>query len=124
MVVEDEFSFFAPGRPKVANATVSLRRPGGAPQVLKTDENGKNGSCVCGTHVRFPGTVVFKNVREGSYTLFSQALKHSNDRRVVVVESTPQAIRVFLHRSVVSYVWTVTPTTFQEKYEFKLETGE
>lgn len=108
VVVEDEFSFFAEGKPKVAGAVVRVTNSAGFRATLTTDES---------------GIVTFQNLREGTYRIHTQALKHSSDTTTLTlsVDTPPQ--RIFLFRSVVSYVWTVQPTTFEDRYEFELVAG-
>lgn len=107
VVVEDEYTYFADGKPNVTGATVQLR--GQSRSYSKRVTTGTS------------GTVVFEDVPEGTYEVSAQALKHEADSEVIEVNEDLGLVSMFLPRAVVSYVWTVTPTRVEDKYEFKLE---
>lgn len=107
VVVEDEFTYFADGRPGVAGASVRL--VGKILQDRLTNETGSDGE------------VLFHGVREGAYEVSAQALKHGPNSAVIHVRPDMELpIRLFLPRAAISYVWSVTPTTIEDKYTFEL----
>ncbi len=105
VVVRDEFSFFHPDKPNVANAIVDLDGPAGK-------LSGRTNAT---------GFLLFAGVREGFYNMRTQALQRSPAASVVQVSSTSNFFDIFLYRSAVSYTWTVTPTLVQDRYTFTLE---
>ena len=107
VVVEDEYTYFADGKPNVTGAVVQLR--GRSRSYSKRVTTGTN------------GTVVFDDVPEGAYEVKAQALKHEADSELIEVNEDLELVSMFLPRATVSYVWTVTPTRVEDKYEFKLE---
>src|SRR5690606_16897885 len=66
------------------------------------------------------GIAIFDEITEGNFKLTVQKLGHGTHQSTVLVGyNTTQT--VFLPKQVVSYVWTVTPTTVPDVYVFTLE---
>jgi hypothetical protein len=104
--VEDEFTYYAEGKPKVANATVKVQNTQTHVHFTKlTNEN---------------GIAYFDEITEGNFKLTVQKLGHGSYQSTVLVGFNTTQV-VFIPRQVVSYVWTVTPTTVEDKYVFTLE---
>lgn len=104
--VEDEYSYYAEGRPLVANATVTISTARGLS--LTTTSNGS-------------GIAVFNNITEATYQIVGYAKGHKGDAAVTLVSPEASQVALFLPLSVVSYEWSVTPTVVQDKYVFTLE---
>ncbi|XP_046548308.1 uncharacterized protein LOC124258286 [Haliotis rubra] len=65
--------------------------------------------------------VVFEDVHEDRYTLTATAPGHGSYSAVIIAKPSDPSITVFLQRVAVKYTWTVTPTTFQDKYIVTLD---
>ena len=105
VLVQDEYTYFAPGNPPVANATVRLTNEAGDMIQLTTNAS---------------GIAQFVNISTGTYQLRTEATLHSPDQVVVEITDSAQ-VSVFLPRSLVSYTWIVVPTEVQDVYSFTLE---
>nr|XP_006822956.1 PREDICTED: uncharacterized protein LOC100371179 [Saccoglossus kowalevskii] len=107
VAVEDEFTYFADGRPRVADAQIRLVNP-------------QNGVSLTGM-TNINGTVTFYDIHEAYYTVFASAAGHSSYSAVILASSSTPELTIFLFRVAVSYTWTVSPTTFQDSYVVTLE---
>ena len=106
--VEDEYTYFADGRPLVNDARVRLvNYDRGIKITLTTEEEN--------------GTVTFINIPEDRYELFVSAPNHVAVNRIILTSPETPEYTVFLARQVVKYTWSVTPTTFEETYTITLE---
>ncbi|KAI0218858.1 hypothetical protein LSAT2_029466 [Lamellibrachia satsuma] len=105
--VEDEFTYFADGRPLLAGAKVTLRsRLRGVSLTQYTNES---------------GMAVFSDIREDYYSLYTSAPKHIGDTRVILATPSDNDVRVFLQRTAVTYSWVVKRVTFEDVYKITLE---
>ncbi|KAH3711735.1 hypothetical protein DPMN_071408 [Dreissena polymorpha] len=106
--IKDEYTYFAEGSPLVSGAKVTLSNPRRqyAQTLYSTNET---------------GYVVFENLYEDRYTLRAEADGHSSYSAVIIASSSETQRDIFLQRIAVKYTWTVTPTTFQDKYIIQLE---
>ena len=105
--VTDELSYLGEGSPGLADAIVSINNPlTSFSQTLRTNSTGQ---------------AVFEGLNEGPHYVSTQALEHEGERRVVVVEGDEIVEDIFLFFATVSYMFTVTPTTFQDRYVFTLD---
>lgn len=107
ILVEDEFTYYAEGNPRVADATVTVRNQQTGVQFTKLTNP--------------EGVAFFEDITQGNYKLTVQKLGHGTHTSTLLLESSNTNRTVFLPRQVVSYVWTVTPTQIQDKYIFTLE---
>lgn len=107
--VEDEYTFYAEGQPKLSGAQVSLRNL----VTGETFDNLSDGN----------GKALFSAVPYGSYQLRSSATGHGKHLAFVTLE-TPreELVYAFLALRLVSYSWSVSPTLIGEAYEVTIET--
>ena len=106
--VEDEYTYFADGRPLVNDARVRLvNYDRGIKITLTTEEEN--------------GTVTFINIPEDRYELFVSAPNHVAVNQIILTSPENPEYTVFLARQAVKYTWSVTPTTFEETYTITLE---
>ncbi|KAI0216744.1 hypothetical protein LSAT2_031295 [Lamellibrachia satsuma] len=106
--VEDEFTYFADGRPLLAGAKVTLRsRLRSVSFTQYTNES---------------GMAVFSDIREDYYSLYTSAPKHTGNTRVILATPSDNDVRVFLQRTAVTYSWVVKRVTFEDVYNITLET--
>ncbi|KAI0234221.1 hypothetical protein LSAT2_015591 [Lamellibrachia satsuma] len=106
--VEDEFTYFADGRPLLAGAKVTLRSRLRSVSITQYT----NGS----------GMAVFSDIKEDYYSLYTIATKHTGDTRVILATPSDNDVRVFLQRTAVTYSWVVKRVTFKDVYKVTLET--
>ncbi|XP_048249483.1 uncharacterized protein LOC124117067 [Haliotis rufescens] len=106
--VEDEYTYFASDKPLVSGAVVTLRNPrrGYTEQRITTNQT---------------EFVVFGDVHEDKYTLTATAPGHGSYSRVVIAKPSDASYTIFLQRVAVKYTWTVTRTTFEDKYTITLD---
>jgi Ca2+-binding RTX toxin-like protein len=107
--ISDELTYFAEGAPKLKGATVNL-----------LDYFSKE---VIGTAVSDDtGFVDFSNIKEGNYSLEVKADKHSTFEQTIQLSAGEiENVDAFLSRQTVQYIWTVTPTEIQDKYNIAVE---
>lgn len=109
VTAEDEYTYYAAGKPKLAGATVSLS-DASTGEVLKTAVTNAS------------GVAEFSGITEANYNLNVRADKHGEFRSPVLVESADTTeVTAFLPRQAVTYTWVVAPTDIPDKYDFKLE---
>ena len=107
VVVEDEYSYFAEGRPLLSNAVVTLtNNVRGLRETLTTGEI---------------GTVTFNDIPEDRYQLRVTGPNHVPVDQILVTSAQKPVHIVFLPRRAVTYSFTVVPTTFEETYTVTLE---
>jgi hypothetical protein len=106
----DEFTYYAAGSPKVTNALVTLTDP-------------YTGSNVVSGVTDAAGGVLFTNLTEAYYGVRVQADQHGDFSTTLMVAADQTFnLKAFLSRQMVSYNWTVTPTTVPDRYDFTLNT--
>ena len=108
VVVEDEFTYFASGRPLVNNAAVTLINYQRNIRITQTTEMDN-------------GTVTFFNIPEDRYELHAEAPDHLSIRQIIVTSFNDPVITIFLQRQTVTYTWSVTPIQFQDNYVITVE---
>ncbi|HEY6227304.1 MAG TPA: hypothetical protein VI282_09300, partial [Verrucomicrobiae bacterium] len=108
--VEDEFTYYAAGSPKVTNALVTLRDP----VTTETVTHGFTGA---------DGQIFFGGLREAYYNVEVTADKHTTFRRAVLVSAGKENdLTAFISRQAVQYVWTVVPTTIEDRTRITIQT--
>jgi CARDB/Domain of unknown function DUF11 len=109
VAVEDEYTYFVAGSPRVTNATVTL-----------TDA--LTGTTVSTNWTDADGTVLLTNVTEAFYILDVKADGHSPYRNSVFVPAGATTnVTAFLTRETVHYSFTVVPTTVQDHYTLQVD---
>ena len=106
LIIEDEYSYFANGRPLVTDAVVDIRnRLGYRKSLSSTPGNG----------------TVTVTLPEGAYELYVSAPDHAPVQETRIFSQAEQIIRIFLQRQMVRYAWKVTPVLFEDSYIITLE---
>jgi hypothetical protein len=106
---EDEYTYFAPGSPRVTNATVVV-------------SDAITGMPVVTNYTGSDGTVGFSNLTEAYYIVDVGAEGHSSFRETVLVPGgVTTNVVAFLTRQTVTYNFTVTPTTVADQYIFTID---
>ena len=108
VIVEDEYTYFASGRPLVNDAIVTLVNHQRNLR-LQQSTSARNGS------------VVFSNIYEDRYEMIVEADSHRRLSQVILTSIESPAVTVFLNRQTVTYTWSVIPTTYQDRYVIRLE---
>ncbi|CAG2245925.1 unnamed protein product [Mytilus edulis] len=67
------------------------------------------------------GTILFENIYEDRYTVYAKAEDHSTYSAIIIATPYTTVRDIFLQRTAVTYTWTVTPTTVEDKYEITLD---
>ena len=107
----DELSFFTEGepKPKLANATVTLRDP-------------FTGNEVATAVTDVTGTVSFPTIQEGYYNLEVRAKNHDSYRNNVLIQAgQTNTVESFLSRQTVKYIWTVEETEIEDRTNITIE---
>ncbi len=107
--VQDDYTYYVDGAPRVTNALVRLTDPYTGATVAED--------------ITFPsGSVSFVGLPEGFYQMRVTADRHANFAGPVEIVAGVEGSRVvFIDRQTVSYRWTVTPTTIEDRYKIVLE---
>ncbi|XP_048258951.1 uncharacterized protein LOC124124111 isoform X2 [Haliotis rufescens] len=107
VIVEDEYTYFAADKPLLAEAVVTLKQPRRMfSKTFITNETGISN---------------FDGIHADRYTLQVEAANHTSKSVIIVVDGSTSTYRVFLQRTAVTYTWSVTKTTFEDKYTITLE---
>jgi hypothetical protein len=108
--VENEFTYFAEGRPRLEGARVTLTDPYTS-QIVATGFTGADGE------------IRFTNLAEGTYQLSVNADKHAGQTVAFTVKpGITNELDIFIHRQAVSYKWNVVPVEQTDRYRVVLET--
>lgn len=108
--VEDEFTYYAEGAPRVADAEVTLRDADTGEVVTRaiTDETG---------HCLFTG------IPEAHYLLEIKAEDHVPGRETLLLKAgETNEIQAFVSREVVRYFWTVRPIDLEDRTRITIRT--
>ena len=103
VVVEDEYTYFATGRPLVSNAVVTLINYQRNVRVTQTTDTGS-------------GAINFIDIYEDRYEISVEAPRHQTLRQIIVTSIENPVVTVFIERQAVIYTWSVTPTTYEDIY--------
>ena len=110
VTAEDEYTYYAAGAPRVANARVQLLDPFDQSRVLReitTDT---------------AGFAALRGVPEGVYLLRITAPKHtSRELRVEIAPGLARQTRVLLPAETVVYEWIVQATEIPDSYRFTID---
>ncbi len=107
--VLDDYTYYAPGAPRVAGATVRLRDAYDQSKIVA--EGGTDAT----------GAVVLPGAPEATYVLEVSAPQHSTySNPFSVVAGILNSKDVFIDRQTVSYTWDVVPTEIPDRYDIKL----
>ena len=108
ILVEDEYTYFANGRPLVSDAVVTIINLQRNIQLAQTTDANN-------------GSTDFINIFEDRYEMIVEAPSHRTLRQIVVTSITSPVITVFIERQTVVYSWSVTPITYQDVYLISIE---
>ena len=110
VVVVDEFTYYADGSPKVADANVNVRDPFTCELVA----HGTTG---------MDGTFLAPGLTEGYYHIEVTAPKHTTYQNSFFVEpDTVNSLTTFISRESVTYSWKVEPVEIVDHYKITVET--
>ncbi|BDA73780.1 hypothetical protein CAL7716_079460 [Calothrix sp. PCC 7716] len=105
----DELFYFAEGSPKLANATVTLR-------------DYFTNAVIANTVTDETGMINLSNINEGFYKLEITSDNHDTFRQTIQLDAGEiENINAFLSRQTVKYIWNVTPTEIEDKYNISVE---
>ncbi len=105
----DEFTFYAEGAPRIADASVLLRNADTAEVVARgaTDATGRFST---------------NGIPEGYYVAEVTATNHLTFRKTFLLSAGQEnKTEAFLSRQVVRYVWTVEPVPFEDRYRITIQ---
>ena len=108
VIVEDEYTYFASGRPLVNDAAVTLVNYQRNIRITQTTELDN-------------GTVTFFNIFEDRYEMYVEAPGHLTLHQIIITTVDDPVITAFIQRETVMYTWTVTPVTFEDTYIVAIE---
>ncbi len=110
VLAEDEFTYYAEGRPPLAGCRVRLC------DVFSRE-------IVAESTTGADGLLTFDEVVEGYYVLKASAEDHANFERTIFIQpGTNNRENIFLQRQTVRYTWNVVPTRVRDRYRIVLET--
>ncbi len=105
----DEYTYWAAGAPKVANASVKLMQP-------------QTGQLVASGTTDSEGSVLLGDLVEAYYAVEVTAADHGTFRTQVLVSAGQvKDVLAFLPRQVVTYSWTVVPILYEDEYRIIVE---
>jgi hypothetical protein len=105
----DDYTYYVAGAPKVTNATITVRDP------ITT-------AIIAQTNTDASGTAYFAGLPTGPYTVDATATEHNQFRgSASVVTGATNAVEAFMPRELVTYQWTVVPSTVPDQYQIQLE---
>jgi hypothetical protein len=105
----DQFTYYAEGAPRVSGAVVELRDP-------------STGSTLHSLTTGADGLAPFPSVTEGYYALHVSADGHEPYRRNLFVGAGVQTRQeALLNRTVVQFIWNVTPTEIEDRTRITIE---
>ncbi|MCI0538539.1 MAG: Ig-like domain-containing protein, partial [Verrucomicrobiales bacterium] len=110
IVATDEYSYYADGFPKLANAQVRIKNliTGAELSPGSTDVNGE---------------YLVKDLVESYYEIQVSAEKHTTYKGThLVVPGQEHTVQAFLSRQAVQYIWTVVPTEIEDRTKITIET--
>ena len=106
----DEYTYYAEGAPKVAQATVRLIDPVSQTLLLTTQTDAS-------------GVVVLTNLTEAHYRVEVSAPDHGAHNEILLVEAArTNEVLAFLPRQTVKYFWTLEPTQIQDRTRLRIDT--
>ena len=108
VIVEDEYTYFASGRPLVDDAMVTIINHQRRLRLVQSTSTTN-------------GTAEFPNIYEDRYEMFVEAPSHRTYRQILLTSIESPVLTVFIERQAVTYTWHVTPITFQDTYLITLE---
>lgn len=109
VAIEDEYTFYAAGSPRVGGASVAVRD---ALSKQKLAEGTTDAD----------GLVSFPALHEGFYEIEGAALDHNpNSQTLFVAAGQTTEARLFLSRHSVQYVWQVVPTQIEDRSRITIE---
>ena len=108
VVVEDEYTYFASGRPLVSNAEVTFINRERNIRLTQSTELGN-------------GTVTFDNIYEDRYEMIVEAPSHRTYRQIIITSVNSPTMTVFIRRQTVTYTWSVTPISIRDTYSISIE---
>ena len=103
VIVEDEYTYFAAGRPLVDDATITLINYQRNLRLTLTTAAGN-------------GIATFVNIHEDRYQMYVVAPDHRTLNLVTVTSISNPNMTVFIERQAVRYTWSVTPVTYEDVY--------
>lgn len=110
VVCEDEYTYFAQGNPKLAGAQVQVK-------------DTLTGTTVAEGVSDSDGEAAFIDLNEGYYEIIVTAERRASFRGIVFIEpGENNQFTTFLERTSVEYIWTVVPTTIEDRYRIVIET--
>ncbi len=107
--VTDEFSYYAEGNPRVADAAITLKDTfsGAVVSADVTDET---------------GILLFTDLTEAYYDISVSAPEHGSFRSTVRVSGGQELyVEAFVPRQVVTYEWSVIPIDLEDNYEITID---
>lgn len=107
VLAQDELSYFAEGKPLLANATITISNP--IKRISRT------------LITNATGIATFSNLTETYYEVAAAANKHSPKRVIWQPKSNRNYLSIFLERITVIITWSVIPIFYEDRYEIKLE---
>lgn len=107
--VTDQFTYYAEGAPRVSDARVELRDP-------------SSGTTLQSLTTGADGLALFPSIPEGYYALHVSAEGHAPYRRNVLVGAGVQTHQeALMNRTVVQFIWNVTPTEIEDRTHITIE---
>lgn len=108
--VEDEFTYFAPGTPNVAGATVTLSNAfDNSPLPVTPGVTNQDGEAV------------FAGLTEGPVRVTVSSPNHGGAQVTAIVSANLETEAViFLPRQLVTYSWNVVPTSIEDAYDITI----
>eukprot|EP00040_Diaphanoeca_grandis_P037627 m.246792 g.246792 ORF g.246792 m.246792 type:complete len:2910 (-) comp33851_c0_seq5:174-8903(-) len=109
VIPEDEYTYFAEGKPIVENAIVTITSYDKTVILTQKTED------VNAT------AITFTNIPAVYYTVKVEALGHSRFQNIVLLGEEGMVVKAFMQKQLISYTWTVTEEEIKERYAVTID---
>ncbi len=117
--MSDEYTYYAEGQPKVPNALVRVAYA--SDNSVARTIHARAGGLVVEATTPDSGELELEQIVEGYYTINIAEEEHSPYQATIQIKpGQRKVVNAFMARKLVTYSWTVVPTTIEDTYTFTI----